>query len=68
MPDVLRPMQLSVEKDLSGGVRVGFGGSVGLLSPDQAVEFALVLLKTAGVEVNLGPQFQMPKQRMFRAG
>lgn len=68
MPDVLKPMTLSVEKDLSGGVKVGFGGSVGLLSPDQAVEFALVLLKAVGVEFNMGPQFQPPKQRMFRAG
>lgn len=68
MADVLRPVQLTVEKDLSGGVRIGIGGAVGLLSPEQTVEFALVLLKTVGVEVNLGPQFQLPKQRMFRAG
>lgn len=68
MADVLRPVQLTVEKDLTGGVRVGIAGAVGLLSPEQTVEFALVLLKAAGVEVNLGPQFSMPKQRMFKAG
>lgn len=68
MSEVLRPMQLSVERDLSGGVRVGFGGSVGLLSPEQTFEFAMVLLKAAGVEVNLGPQFVAPAQKHFRAG
>lgn len=68
MSDVLRPMQLSVEKDLSGGIKIGFGGSMGLLSPEQAFEFALVLLKAAGVETNFGPQFQVPKQRHFRPG
>lgn len=68
MPDVLKPMQVSVERDLSGGVRVGLGGSIGLLSPEQAVEFAVVILKTAGVEVNLGEQFRMPATKHFRAG
>lgn len=68
MPDVLKPMTLSVEKDLSGGVKVGFGGSIGLLSPDQAFEFAMVLLKAAGVGVEMGAQFPMPAQKHFRAG
>jgi hypothetical protein len=65
---VLKPMQLSVERDQSGGVRVGFGSAIGLMSPDQTVEFALVLLKAAGVEVNLGEQFRLPAQKHFRAG
>lgn len=68
MADVLKPMQVSVERDLSGGVRVGLGGSVGLLSPEQAVEFAMVILKAAGVEVNLGDQFRIPAKKIFRAG
>lgn len=61
-------MRVSVEPDLSGGVRVGFGGSMGLLTPEQAFEFAMVLLKTAGVNVDIGAQFQMPKQQHFRPG
>lgn len=68
MSDVFRPMQLSVEKDLSGGIKIGFGGSVGLLTPDQAFEFAMVLLKAAGVGTEFGAQFPKPVQRHFRAG
>lgn len=68
MAEVLRPVQLSVEKDLSGGVRVGIGGAVGLLSPEQAFEFAMVLLKAAGVGVELGAQFPTVPQKHFRAG
>ena len=68
MSDVLRPMQLSVEKDLSGGIKVGFGGSVGLLTPDQAFEFAMVLLRAAGVETEFGANFPAVKQKHFRAG
>lgn len=68
MSSVLKPMQLSVEKDLSGGIKIGFGGSMGLLSPEQAFEFAMVLLKAAGVEMAFGPQFPVPKQKHFRPG
>ena len=64
MPEVLRPMQLSVEKDLSGGIKVGFGGVVGLLTPDQAFEFAMVLLRASGVSVDL----PVSRQKHFRPG
>lgn len=68
MSEVLRPMQVSVEKDLSGGVRIGLGGSVGLMSPEQAFEFAMVILKAAGVGVEVGMDFGRVPQKHFRAG
>ena len=69
MASILKSVQLGVEKDLSGGIKVRLGTSMGLLSPEQALEFALVLLKAAGVSMDFGPQFygkslleQLPKQ------
>lgn len=58
MADVLKPVQLSVEKDLSGGVKLRLGGSMALMSPEQAFEFAMVVLGKIGVEVNIGEHMQ----------
>jgi hypothetical protein len=68
MADVLKPMRISVERDQSGGVKIEFGSSIGLLTPDQAFEYAMVILKAAGVGVEFGQQFQKPAQQHFRAG
>jgi len=68
MPEVLRPMQISVERDLSGGVRIGFGGVHGLMTPEQAFEYAMEILKAAGVGVEFGKQFPMPVRKHFRGG
>ena len=65
MANILTSVQLGVEKDLSGGIKVRLGTSMGLLSPEQAFEFALVLLKAAGIETNIAAQFPMLKQRHF---
>lgn len=65
---MLKPMKVAVEKDLSGGVKVTLGETVGLMSPEQAFEFAMVVLKAAGVEATIGPQFAVPSQKHFRAG
>lgn len=68
MSEILQPMRITVEKDLSGGVRIGFGGAHGLMSPEQAFEYAMEILKAAGVGVEFGAQFPMPKKRFFRPG
>lgn len=65
---ILKQVQLGVEKDLSGGIKIRLGTSMGLLSPEQAFEFALVLLKAAGVEANIEQQLPMLKQRHFEHG
>jgi hypothetical protein len=65
MSDVLKPIDVSIERDLSGGVRIRLGVSMALMSPEQAVDFALAVLKVAGVGVEFGAQFPMPKQRHF---
>lgn len=67
MPEVLRPLRLSVEKDLSGRVKIGFGQTTGFLTPDQAVEFAMVLLEKAGMGA-VGLNSIRPSQKHFRAG
>jgi hypothetical protein len=68
MSELMRPKQIAVQKDLSGGVRIQLGNEIGLMSPDQAFEYAMVILKTIGVEVNAGPGFPAPARRHFRAG
>jgi len=67
---MLKPMRVAVEKDLSGGVLVTLGETVGLMSPEQAFEFGVVVLKAAGVEVEagLGLDFGRVPQKHFRAG
>lgn len=67
MSEMMRPVQIAVEKDLSGGVRITLGGQVGLMSPEQGFEYAMVILRTIGVEVNAGPAFPAPARRHFRA-
>jgi hypothetical protein len=67
MAEILRPMQLSVEKQLDGRIKIGFGQSMGLLTPDQAVEFAMVLLERAGMG-NVGLNSIKSPQKHFRAG
>jgi len=65
---MLKPMKVAVEKDLSGGVRVTLGETVGLMSPEQAFEFAVVVMKAIGVDVNVGMDFGGAPQKHFRAG
>ena len=65
---MLRQMQVAVEKDLSGGVKVTLGETVGLMSPEQAFEFAMLVLKAAGVGVEMGANFRPPSQKHFRPG
>jgi hypothetical protein len=65
---MLKPMRVGVEKDLTGGVRITLGETVGLMSPEQAFEFAMLVLKAAGVGVELGANFQPPSQKHFRPG
>lgn len=65
---ILQQVQLGVEKDLSGGIKIRLGTSMGLLSPEQAVEFAMVLLKAAGIETSIAAQLPMLKQRHFEPG
>lgn len=68
MPEVLQNVQLSVEPDLSGGVKLRLGASMALMSPDQAFEFAMVILEKIGVGVNIGQNVQAQKHRHFRPG
>ena len=68
MPEILQPMRISVERDLSGGVRIGFNDLHGLMSPEQAFEYAMELLRAAGVGVEFGKQFPMPMRKHFRRG
>jgi hypothetical protein len=65
---MLKPMKVAVEKDLSGGVKITLGETVGLMSPEQAFEFGMVVLKAAGVGVEIGAQFPGASQKHFRAG
>lgn len=65
MSEVLKPIDVSIERDLSGGVRIKLGASMAIMSPDQAFEFAMAVLKVAGVGVEVGAQFPRPKQRHF---
>ena len=65
---MLRQMQVAVEKDLSGGVKITLGETVGLMSPEQAFEFAMLVLKAAGVGVEMGANFRPPSQKHFRPG
>lgn len=68
MSEVLAPMRITVERDLSGGVRIGFGNSHGLMTPEQAFEYGMEILKAAGVGVEFGKQFPMPARKHFRHG
>jgi hypothetical protein len=68
MSSVLKPMQVAVERDITGGVRITLGGQMGLMSPEQAFEFAMVVLKAAGVGVEMGANFRPPSQKHFRPG
>lgn len=68
MSEILAPMRITVERDLSGGVRIGFGATFGLMTPEQAFEYAMEILKAAGVGVEFGKQFPMPARKHFRAG
>lgn len=48
---IARVEKLTVERDLSGGVRMTVGGKPVQLSPEQAVGLAKGLLQAAGVTV-----------------
>lgn len=65
MSDVLKPIDVRIERDLTGGVRIQLGGSMALMSPEQARDFAIAVLKVAGISVDLGIHFPMSKQRHF---
>jgi hypothetical protein len=41
MPEILQPVQLVVERDGSGGIKLRLGTQMALMSPDQAFEFAM---------------------------
>ena len=66
--ELMKPMQVAVEKDLTGGVRITLGATVGLMSPEQAFEFAMLVLAAAGVGVEMGANFRPPSQKHFRPG
>lgn len=63
MSEILRAGDLKVAKDLSGGVKIAIGGSAGLLSPDQTIELATVLLKLVGVNVEFNQGLPLPSKR-----
>jgi hypothetical protein len=68
MSEILQAGQLRVGKDLSGGIKIAIGGSAGLLSPEQAVEFATVVLRLAGVNVEFSSKLPPAKQQHFLTG
>jgi hypothetical protein len=68
MSEILRAGDLKVAKDLSGGVKIAIGGSAGLLSPEQTIELATVLLKLVGIDVQFSTQIEPAKQKHFLAG
>ena len=44
---------VEVSRDLSGGVKIRMGDKATILSPQQAVQFATGILKSAGVGVEM---------------
>ncbi len=48
---IARIEKLTVERDLSGGVKVTLGGKGCVLSPPEAVRFAQGMLQSAGIAV-----------------
>jgi hypothetical protein len=58
MTEILRSGELKVAKDLSGGVKIVIGGSAGLLSPEQTIELATVLLRLVGIDVQFSSQIE----------
>jgi hypothetical protein len=69
MPEILQPVQLAVERDGSGGIKLRLGNQMALMSPDQAFEFAMVILERIGVQTNIGANVQAPPARQhFRPG
>lgn len=67
MSGILTANELKVGRDGSGGVKIAIGGSCGLLSPEQAIEFATVVLRLAGVNVEFSHRLEPVKQN-FLAG
>lgn len=60
MSGILSANELKVARDPSGGVKIAIGGNAGLLSPDQAIAFATVVLKLAGVDLRFDQQVRPP--------
>ncbi len=52
-PVVATVERLEVSRDLSGGVKIRLGDKATILSPQQAVQFATGILKSAGVGVEM---------------
>ncbi len=67
MSGILSANELKVAKDLSGGIKIAIGNSAGLLSPQQAIEFATVVMKLAGIDVQFSSGFAPEKQKQFLA-
>ena len=67
MSEILQAGQLKVARDLSGGVKIAIGGACGLLSPEQAIEFATVVLKLVGIDIEFSSKLPPVKQN-FMAG
>lgn len=69
MPEILQPVQLAVERDGSGGIKLRLGSQMAQMSPEQAFEFAMIVLDRIGVETNIGANVQPHvAQRHFRPG
>lgn len=48
---IARIEKLTVERDLSGGVKIALGGKAAVISPTEAVGLAQAILQAAGVTV-----------------
>jgi hypothetical protein len=64
-PGIFSANELKVARDASGGVKIAIGSSAGLLSPEQAIEFATVVLRLAGVNVEFSHKLEPVRENFL---